>query len=83
MESLRGQGLADGAAAIVKNTGNAPLSITQVAVTGANASDFRIPALNQANPRNASNWKATAMIWGGPVLALACIYIMAAHLGWL
>jgi hypothetical protein len=57
--------------------------VSRVLQQGANASDFRIPALNQTPPRHASNWKATVMIWGGPALALACIYIMAAHLGWL
>ena len=57
--------------------------ISRVLQQGATASDFRIPALNPTGARHASNWKATLMIWGGPALALACIYIMAAHLGWL
>lgn len=26
--------------------------------------------------------KAAVMIWGGPVLTLACAYVLAAHLGW-
>ena len=57
--------------------------VSRVLQQGANASDFRIPALNQTGARHASNWKATLMIWGGSALALACIYILAAHLGWL
>jgi hypothetical protein len=57
--------------------------VSRVLQQGATASDFRIPALNQTAPRHASHWKATVMIWAGPALALACIYIMAAHLGWL
>jgi len=57
--------------------------VSRVLQQGATASDFRIPALNPTGARHASNWKAIVMIWGGPVLALACIYIMAARLGWL
>jgi hypothetical protein len=57
--------------------------VSRVLQQGATASAFRIPALNQTAPRDASNWKATLMIWGGPALTLACIYVMAAHLGWL
>ncbi len=66
-----------------KPTPTTDTEVSRVLQQGANASDFRIPALNQNAPRHASNWKATLMIWGGPALALACIYIMAAHLGWL
>ena len=65
-----------------KPTATAEADVSRVLQQGATASDFRIPALNQNAPRH-SNWKATLMIWGGPALALACIYIMAAHLGWL
>jgi hypothetical protein len=43
-----------------------------------------IPALNAMTAApNTSQWKANLMIWGGPVLTLACIYFLAAHLGWL
>jgi hypothetical protein len=28
-------------------------------------------------------WKPALMIWGGPILTLACIYLLAAHFGWL
>ena len=66
-----------------KPTPTTEAEVSRVLQQGANASDFRIPALNKPNPRHASHWKATVMIWGGPALALACIYIMAAHLGWL
>jgi hypothetical protein len=57
--------------------------VSRVLQQGATASAFRIPTLDQAAPRHASKWKATLMIWGGPALTLACIYLMAAHLGWL
>jgi hypothetical protein len=57
--------------------------VSRVLQQGANASDFRIPALNQTGSHHASHWEATMMIWGGPALALVCIYILAARLGWL
>lgn len=57
--------------------------VSRVLQQGATASAFRIPALNQTAPHHSSDWKTTLMIWGGPVLTLACIYVMAAHLGWL
>jgi len=28
-------------------------------------------------------WKPAVMIWGGPILTLACLYIVALHFGWL
>ena len=28
-------------------------------------------------------WKSAAMIWGGPALTLVCVYLLAAHFGWL
>jgi hypothetical protein len=28
-------------------------------------------------------WKSTLMIWGGPLLTLACVYILALELNWL
>ena len=28
-------------------------------------------------------WKSAAMIWGGPALTLACVYLLAAQFGWL
>lgn len=49
----------------------------------ATASAFHLPALDQNAARNRSDWKATLMIWGGPILTLACIYTLVAHLGWL
>jgi hypothetical protein len=44
---------------------------------------LRIPA-TAPNPAGPSfGWKPALMIWGGPVLTLACIYILADHFGWL
>jgi hypothetical protein len=28
-------------------------------------------------------WKPAAMVWGGPILTLACLYILALHFGWM
>jgi len=28
-------------------------------------------------------WKPALMIWGGPILTLTCIYLLALHFGWL
>jgi len=36
---------------------------------------------NSADP--SFGWKPALMIWGGPILILACLYILLAHLGWL
>jgi len=56
--------------------------VSRVLQQGANASAFRIPALNP-NTAHSSNRKATVLIWGGPALTLGCIYYLVAHLGWL
>jgi hypothetical protein len=60
---------------------NAELS--RVLQQGASASAVRVAGLNQSPPGHASHWKPTLMIWGGPALTLACIYVLAARLGWL
>lgn len=36
---------------------------------------------NSADP--SFGWKPALMIWGGPVLTLACLYLLVAHFGWL
>jgi len=36
---------------------------------------------NSADPSSA--WKPALLIWGGPILTLACLYILVAHFGWL
>lgn len=28
-------------------------------------------------------WKSTLMIWGGPIVTIACVYVLLAHFGWL
>jgi hypothetical protein len=57
--------------------------VARVLQKSANALEIPLPSLSSATPRPSTPWKASAMIWGGPALTLACIYILAAHLGWL
>lgn len=57
--------------------------VSRVLQQGASASAVRVAGLNQPTSHRASNWKPTLMIWGGPALTLACIYILASRLGWL
>ncbi len=56
--------------------------VSRVLQQGAAAEAFHIPALQQ-NSRRSPDWKCSLMIWGGPILSLGCIYILAAHFGWL
>jgi hypothetical protein len=44
---------------------------------------LRIPATNPDSAGPSFGWKPALMIWGGPALTLACVYILAAHFGWL
>jgi hypothetical protein len=68
-----------------KSTDAAPseAEVSRVLQQGANAAAFRIPGLNPTASRNGSNREAMLMIWGGPILTLACVYLLASHLGWL
>jgi hypothetical protein len=42
-----------------------------------------IPAGEPHSAGPSFGWKPALMIWGGPVLTLACLYILAAHFAWL
>ncbi len=57
--------------------------VSRVLQQSASASAVRIAGLNQSATGHASNWKPSLMIWGGPALTLACIYVLASRLGWL
>jgi hypothetical protein len=46
-------------------------------------SKFPTSALQSPEPRQSIKSKAMLLIWGGPALTLACIYFLAANLGWL
>jgi hypothetical protein len=56
--------------------------VSRVLQQGTVADTFHIPALEQNFPHS-PGWKYSLMIWGGPTLTLGCIYILAAHFGWL
>ena len=44
-------------------------------------STFPTPESRRA--QESAKRKAMALIWGGPILTLCCVYFLAAHLGWL
>jgi hypothetical protein len=56
-----------------------------------NASKFLAKNETKATPRALDHntlgqpfrWKPASMIWGGPILTLACLYLLALHFGWL
>jgi hypothetical protein len=66
-----------------KDAASSEAEVSRVLQQGANAAAFRIPGLNPTASRNGSNREAMLMIWGGPILTLACVYLLASHLGWL
>ncbi|HMK21277.1 MAG TPA: hypothetical protein VK466_03030 [Terriglobales bacterium] len=52
-------------------------------VVGPAASGFQFPSPALRAEQQSAKRKAMLLIWGGPALALACVYFLAAHLGWL
>ena len=56
--------------------------VSRVLQQGAAAEPVRLPSLQQS-PCHSVDWKTNLMIWGGPPLTLACIYVLASHFGWL
>jgi len=56
--------------------------VSRVLQQGATAEPVILPSFQQTK-RHSVNWKTNLMIWGGPSLTLACIYVLAAHFGWL
>ena len=41
------------------------------------------PTPESRRAQESAKRKAMVLIWGGPILTLACVYFLAAHLGWL
>jgi hypothetical protein len=41
------------------------------------------PTAESRRAQESAKRKAMVLIWGGPILTLACVYFLAAHLGWL
>ena len=50
---------------------------------GAHSPAFFISWRSQRDVVKSLGWKSVLMIWGGPVLTLLCVYILAAEFGWL
>jgi hypothetical protein len=54
-----------------------------VLMQGAHSPAFFISWQSQRDVVTALGWKSTLMIWGGPVLTLLCVYMVAAYFDWL
>ncbi len=54
-----------------------------VLMRGAHNPAFFISWQSQREVVRSLGWKSAAMIWGGPVLTLVCVYYLAAQAGWL
>ena len=54
-----------------------------VLMKGEHNSSFLISWQSQRDVVRSLGWKSTLMIWGGPVVTLACFYILALEFGWL
>jgi hypothetical protein len=58
---------------------NAPTAVGK----GSSTSPFTISSESQRELVSSLGWKSTACIWGGPALAVACVYILLVTLGWM
>jgi len=54
-----------------------------VLMQGKNDSTFYISWRSQREIIAGLGWRSALMIWGGPVLTLTCLYLLAADFGWL
>ncbi|HVO79736.1 MAG TPA: GIDE domain-containing protein [Terriglobales bacterium] len=54
-----------------------------VLMKGTHNPAFFISWKSQKEVVQSLGWKSFAMIWGGPALTLLCVYILAAHFGWM
>jgi len=54
-----------------------------VLMKGGHNPAFLISWHSQRDIVTSLSWKSTLMIWGGPALALLCVYMVAAYFGWL
>jgi E3 Ubiquitin ligase len=85
-------GVATGTATAPSNgggvaTGEAPSDFETrppvVLMKGDHQPAFFISWRSQREILKSLGWQSTAMIWGGPVLTLGCLYYVLAHFGWL
>ena len=58
---------------------NAPCAVGR----GAGGAPFTISAASQRDLVRSLGWKSTACIWGGPALAVTCVYVICSMMGWL
>jgi hypothetical protein len=61
-------------------TASKDLDVSRVLQQKSNAPALQLPTRDQ---NQATDRKTSLMIWGGPALTLLCIYVLAAHFGWL
>jgi hypothetical protein len=61
-------------------TATKDVDVSRVLQHKSNAAALQLPTREQIY---SVDRKTSFMIWGGPALTLACIYILAAHFGWL
>jgi len=54
-----------------------------VLMKGSHQTAFLISWRSQKEIVSSLGWKSTAMIWGGPALALGCLYYVFEHFAWL
>jgi len=54
-----------------------------VLMQGTNSPAFFISWRSQKDVLKSLGWKSAVMIWGGPALTLACLYLVLAHFDWL
>jgi len=63
-----------------KETGTKDVNVSRVLQQKSNAPALQLPTRDQ---NHTADRMTSLMIWGGPALTLACIYILVAHFGWL
>jgi hypothetical protein len=61
-------------------TASKDLDVSRVLQQKSNAPALQLPTRDQ---NQTADRKTSLMIWGGPALTLLCIYVLAAHFGWL
>lgn len=65
------------------DAGDFDLNPKTVVMKGQNNPAFFISWRSQREVAESLGWRSALMIWGGPALALLCLYILAARFGWL
>ncbi len=74
---------AGGAAAAAPAPEQFDLHPPTVLMKGAHSPAFFISWRSQRDVVKSLGWKSALMIWGGPVVTLVCVYILAIEFGWL